>query len=473
MPNRRASWVTWAALLSLDSVAINLAFVLAYFTRYQLQLGREVAVENFTPLGDYAPLLPALTLLFLGVFALLGVYRRTPRASWIEEVASVLQAASVGMVVALALVFLVQNYVFSRLIFVYFWVALVLIAVVSRLLVRGVYFVLRRRGWGVQRVLVVGSGVLAKNVMHVIATEPGSGYRLVGFVRDDGEGDIGRFKCLGDLRHIGGVIYEHRIEEVIIALPSASHQRALAITQQCDGLSVSFKLVPDVYDISLNRVDTHQLRGIPLIGIRERSIHGFNRAAKRLFDLAAATCALVAFFPVFAALAIAIKLDSPGPVFFRQKRVGQDGKLFSCLKFRSMYVDAEQRQQELLQSNEADGPLFKMREDPRRTRVGRLLRRLSIDELPQLLNVLRGEMSMIGPRPPVPAEVEEYEDWHRQRLAVRPGMTGLWQVAGRSELPFDEMVLMDIYYIENWSLGLDFNIMLRTVPAVLIGRGAY
>jgi exopolysaccharide biosynthesis polyprenyl glycosylphosphotransferase len=238
-------------------------------------------------------------------------------------------------------------------------------------------------------------------------------------------------------------------------------------------LNVSFKLVPDLYEISLSRVNMHDLRGVPLIGIKPRDIPRLKRATKRAVDIVIATLALFFLLPVFGLIALAIKVDSAGPAFFLQKRVGQGGRLFPCLKFRSMYVDAERRRRELLDANEADGPLFKIRDDPRRTRVGRLLRRLSIDELPQLVNVLRGEMSLIGPRPPLPAEVEEYQDWHMQRLAVRPGITGLWQIAGRSELPFDEMVLMDVYYIENWSLGMDFNILMRTVPAVLTGRGAY
>jgi exopolysaccharide biosynthesis polyprenyl glycosylphosphotransferase len=473
MLKRRPPGALWPALLVLDAIAVNLAFVLAYYARYELQIGPEVAEANYAPLSDYLPILPALTLLIPATYAIFGVYRKTPYAPPIEEFVSVLQASSVGLVLALAGIFLAQNYAFSRLIFLYFWLALVVLAVLGRLAVRGLVAFLRRRGWGTRRVLVVGGGALAKTVMHVVATEPGSGYHLVGFVHDQGEGDIGRFRCLGSLRKIGSVIYEHRIDEVIIALPSTSHARALQITRQCDGLNVSFKLVPDLYEISLSRVNIHALRGVPLIGIRERSIHGFNRALKRVVDLTVALLCMIVTAPVFALAALAIKLDSPGPVFFLQKRVGQDGRLFPCLKFRSMYVDAERRRRELLAANEADGPLFKIRDDPRRTRVGRLLRRLSVDELPQLINVLRGEMSLIGPRPAIPSEVEEYEDWHRQRLSVPPGITGLWQVTGRSELPFDEMVLMDIYYIENWSLGLDLSILLRTLPAVLTGRGAY
>jgi lipopolysaccharide/colanic/teichoic acid biosynthesis glycosyltransferase len=174
-----------------------------------------------------------------------------------------------------------------------------------------------------------------------------------------------------------------------------------------------------------------------------------------------------------ALIALAIRLDSPGPVIFRQVRVGKGGRLFTMYKFRTMRVGAEQEQERLRALNEASGPIFKIRNDPRVTRVGRILRRLSLDELPQLVNVLKGEMSLVGPRPPVPSEVEAYKPWQRQRLSAIPGMTGLWQISGRSDLTFDEMCLLDIYYIENWSPLLDLEIMLRTIPRVIMGEGAY
>jgi len=190
-------------------------------------------------------------------------------------------------------------------------------------------------------------------------------------------------------------------------------------------------------------------------------------------DIVVAGVVLVLAAPLMLAIAAAIKLDSPGPVLFRQVRLGRNRQRFVINKFRSMRVTAEAEQADLAALNEADGPIFKIRQDPRLTRVGRFLRRLSLDELPQFINVLSGDMSLVGPRPPIPREVERYEDWHHQRLEVAPGLTGLWQVSGRSELTFDEMVLLDIWYIENWNLGLDFKILLRTVPAVFFGNGAY
>jgi exopolysaccharide biosynthesis polyprenyl glycosylphosphotransferase len=197
------------------------------------------------------------------------------------------------------------------------------------------------------------------------------------------------------------------------------------------------------------------------------------RWPKRALDLLITGAGVLAISPLLVAIAVAVKLDSPGPVFYRQQRVGKNGRHFWMYKFRSMVVDADRRLAELRTHNEATGPLFKMRRDPRITRIGGFLRRWSLDELPQLLNVLRGEMSLVGPRPPLPSEVAEYEDWQMGRLRAVPGLTGLWQVSGRSEVPFHDMVRLDLHYIRNWSLGLDVEILLRTIPAVMTNRGAY
>jgi exopolysaccharide biosynthesis polyprenyl glycosylphosphotransferase len=220
-------------------------------------------------------------------------------------------------------------------------------------------------------------------------------------------------------------------------------------------------------------MDVDDLGGVPMIGVKEISITGWRSFTKRAIDFTIALIGLIILSPLMFLIALAIKLDSPGPVLFRQIRVGKEGRHFVLHKFRSMREGAEEEQQKLTDLNEAEGPVFKIRHDPRCTRLGRFLRRTSLDEIPQLYNVLRGEMSLVGPRPPIPAEVEQYEEWHKRRLEVSPGMTGLWQVSGRSELTFDEMVLLDIYYIENWSAALDTEIFLRTIPKVIFGNGAY
>jgi len=231
--------------------------------------------------------------------------------------------------------------------------------------------------------------------------------------------------------------------------------------------------VPDLFQLALSRVDIEDLGGIPIIGVKEISITGWNLAFKRTSDIVLSLAVLVLLFPLMLLISVAIKLDSPGPVLFKQVRVGRDGRRFVFYKFRSMRQGAEEERPQLADLDETVGPIFKIRRDPRCTRLGRFLRRTSLDELPQLYNVLRGEMSLVGPRPAIPVEVEQYQEWHRKRLEVSPGMTGLWQVSGRSQLTFDEMCLLDIYYLENWSPLLDLKIALKTIPAVLAGTGAY
>jgi exopolysaccharide biosynthesis polyprenyl glycosylphosphotransferase len=286
--------------------------------------------------------------------------------------------------------------------------------------------------------------------------------------------DFGRFHALGSVSDLSRIVEAYEVTQVIVALPPGMHEQILSTLDQCRREGVTFKVVPDLYEMRLNRVDTDTVWGIPLIGLREISIQGWNWFVKRSMDVTISTLALVALSPVMGIIALLIKLESPaGPVIFRQPRVGKDSKHFTMFKFRSMRPNAAAERDALLTQNEASGPIFKIRSDPRMTRVGRVIRRYSLDELPQLVNVLRGEMSLIGPRPPIPAEVEQYEEWHRKRLQAAPGMTGLWQVSGRSELDFNEMVMYDTYYIEHWSLSLDLQILLRTIPTVITGGGAF
>ncbi len=233
------------------------------------------------------------------------------------------------------------------------------------------------------------------------------------------------------------------------------------------------RIVPDLFALMLGRVRLDQINGIPLIGMQPAAITGINRAAKRLVDVATSIAAITVTSPFWLIAPILIKLDSPGPVFFNQVRIGRNGKPFVVHKFRSMVANAEEQKDSLRDLNEADGPLFKIKEDPRTTRVGRWLRRTSLDELPQFLNVLQGDMSLVGPRPALPDEVAQYEEWHKRRLDAAPGITGLWQVSGRSLVGFEEMVLLDTFYCENWSFGLDLKILLKTIPRVILGEGAF
>jgi exopolysaccharide biosynthesis polyprenyl glycosylphosphotransferase len=274
----------------------------------------------------------------------------------------------------------------------------------------------------------VGAGEVAQTVLRATVARPELGYRVEGFIDDDpakAETRIGRYPVLGPVASLPALIQEFEIDEVIITLPWTFHRQIVEIMRQCERRDVRVRIVPDLFQMTLNRVVMENLDGIPLFGVQEPHLSPWQNVAKRGIDIVVSAFMLIVLAPVMGLTAVAIKLDSPGPVIFRQPRVGRGGAVFTCFKFRSMYVDAESRMAELRAQNEASGPLFKMRNDPRRTRVGRVIRRASIDEFPQFWNVLRGEMTLVGPRPGMPSEVREYDSWHRRRLEAMPGLTGL------------------------------------------------
>jgi len=457
-----------------DVVLINLAFLLAYYVRYQLQLFRPVADPNNAPFNAYIPVQAAYTVLMLLFLALDGVYRRRREGGWFDELYRIANATTTAVVILIAGTFIVQPLVYSRLLPIEVGILTIVLLSAARVARYYVAAELRKRGIGLDRVLIVGAGEMGRAVMRNLVARPELGYQVVGFVDDDlSKGDLGRFKALGGLDSIGGAIKSERIDEVIITLPWMYHRTIMGLVRSCEALGVRARVVPDLFQLSLSRVNFDDLGGIPLAGLKETTISRPGRLVKRVLDVTLSGIALVVFAPVVALIALLIRLDSPGPVVFTQRRVGEGGRQFDILKFRSMRVGAEEQQAQLQDLNQASGPLFKIKADPRLTRMGRFLRRSSLDELPQFINVLRGEMSIVGPRPGLPPEVAQYQPWQRQRLEVPPGITGLWQVSGRSDLLFDEMCLLDIYYIENWSLGLDLTIMFRTIPQILFADGAY
>jgi exopolysaccharide biosynthesis polyprenyl glycosylphosphotransferase len=472
---RNRSWVKLAYLLA-DLALVNAGFVLAWYLRYELRLWPETSEFVDAPYSAYLLAQALLVVVAMTVFTRRGLYRLRRATQWLDEVGIIVAGTTMAVAILVMVFYVFRPGITSRAMLFYAWVAIIVLLSGFRLALRWIIGQRRRRGIGLARVLVVGAGHVGKMVMQQIAGRPGLGYQLVGFCDDVAWAqhvDFGRFKCLGNVMHLAEVIEQQRADEVVITLPSAEHERILEIVMRCRQLGVEFRLVPDTYDLTLGTLEVDDMAGIPLIGLRETALHGLNLALKRGIDIVVASIALAGALPVMLLVALAVRLESPGAVLFPQLRVGARGRIFKVYKVRSMYRDADRRLNELSARNEAGGVIFKMKEDPRRTRVGRIIRRLSLDEVPQLWNVLVGDMSLVGPRPPLPHEVEQYDEWHKRRLEVTPGLTGLWQVSGRSDLPFDEMVMLDLYYIENWSLGLDLKIILQTIPAVLSMRGAY
>lgn len=468
-------WHPYLLLLS-DALLILLGFGVAYYVRYELQVGRLVDPANQVGITAYIPFAALLVIVALLSYRFSHIYPYKPGRSIIEETYTIGTATTLTVVILSGINLIYEPLGYSRLLFLYTAIFVTLFLGISRFLIRQLRSHLRQYGLGVHRVLLIGAGDVGRMVMRNAVARPELGYQVVGFLDDNptkGQTDIGPFKALGPIANFQGVLQQGRIDNVIICLPWERNQTIQHLLELCEAQTVHAQIVPDYFHLTKNQVQVEDFNGIPLLSTRELSIQGWNYIVKRTADLIISFLAGLFAGPMMALIALAIRLDSPGPVFFKQLRIGKNGKPFYCYKFRSMVIDADARKDEFAAQNEASGPLFKMRDDPRQTRVGRFIRRFSLDELPQLYNVVRGEMSFIGPRPNLPKEVDEYEEWHHKRLAASPGITGLWQVSGRSDLTFDEMVLLDIYYVENWSLALDFHILLRSIPAVLRARGAY
>jgi exopolysaccharide biosynthesis polyprenyl glycosylphosphotransferase len=468
-----ANRVAAVALVITDFAAVSAAFYLAWFARYRLGLVRDLDPGNYVPYETYVPLQLSLALVVVLMLGVRGLYRLPRAASALDDLSTIFTASGLSLMVLFAGSTFVRYPAESRLTLIFAWVLMTALVVIGRALFLSGLGALHQRGIGVARTLVVGDGTVGRMIMQALAARPHLGYEVVGFLSVDGDGDFGRFHRLGTPDELEQVILQDRIAHVVIALPSASHEAIVRIVNHCRHDGVQFRLVPDLYDVSLGRLDIDTVNGIPLMGVKDLSISGVNFLVKRALDVVIALAILVMLSWFLLPLAILIWLEDCASPLFGQVRMGCGGREFICWKFRSMRPDADQRLAELLAFNEAEGPIFKMRDDPRRTRLGTFLRRWSIDELPQLWNVVTGDMSLVGPRPATPREVAQYEDWQLRRLDTLPGITGLWQVSGRSELGFSEQVLMDIMYIENWSLGLDLRILLRTMPAVLSGKGAF
>lgn len=459
-----------------DALLINGAVAAAYWARYVGKWVVSIDESNFVSYGEYVPASLFLTAALLIIFKFEGLYTSRRGVSWLDRAVTIVQGTLVGIAMLIVVFFLYRPFFYSRLMFAFAGAFIVLVLATFRFVLGVVLGRLRRRGIGVQNLLIVGAGERGLALMRTIVARPELGYRVIGFLDDDparNTTNLGRFRALGAIQGLPRILSDSRPDEVIVTLSADRHLQILRILNECERHKVRVKVVPDLYEMTLSRVAVDDINGIPLIGVREATIRGWNYAVKRALDIVLCLITAVVLSPVFALAAIAIVLDSPGPVFFKQVRIGRGGKPFICYKFRSMRVGAEKELDRLAELNEATGPMFKMKNDPRLTRMGRFFRRTSLDEFPQIINVLRGDMSLVGPRPPLPQEAAQYEEWHKKRLEVAPGMSGLWQVSGRSLLTFDEMVMLDLFYIENWSLSLDLKIMLRTVPSVLLADGAY
>jgi exopolysaccharide biosynthesis polyprenyl glycosylphosphotransferase len=403
------------------------------------------------------------------MFARVDLYADRPRRPGLATIATALfQATVISLVFALA-----NGEHFSS--YYIFYASLILgttyIATLRELHLRVTGWLLEQAGYQ-RRALLVGSGKHIEAVAHALANRSRTQVVLVGYISLEPRPKNG-LRSLGQLHELPKVLERERVQEVIIADPDFPQEHAVELVDRCHQRGVTVHVAPSTMEILIDRAEFVPGQTVPLFTLRPPVFEGIDYALKRSFDLVLSTIGLFLLTPFLLAIAVAVKLSSRGPVIYRSIRPGMAGQPFYCFKFRTMRKHADQIQDALEPLNEKSGALFKIRRDPRLTRVGRFLRRFSLDELPQLVNVIRGEMSLVGPRPLPMRDFEKLDDWHKKRYLVLPGITGLWQISGRSDLDFDDLVRLDFLYLERWSIMLDLSILLKTIPAVLSRRGAF
>ncbi|GAB1420754.1 sugar transferase [Anaerolineales bacterium] len=461
-----------------DVILSILSFYLAYLLRYELQLIRPILDPIRRDFSPYIPFAVFYALILLLIYSGGGLYRNIRTRSWLEEVIIITNGAAVAIVILLALFFVLQPLVTSRLMLVYVPVISISLLSFARLIRRWSLSILRDRGIGVERVLIIGMGEVGQSVLRVMLARKDLGFDVIGYLDDNpniGEKDLGRVKGFGAIESLREKLSDNRIDMVVLTLAWTDYERLQQTVNVCLRNGIAVRVVPDIFQLNMRQVQFENFDGVPLLGISPQVLFtGRNRLLKRAMDIGLTLLAAPLWLLILLLTAIAIKLEDGGSIFFSQVRIGENGREFKMIKFRSMIPNAEAHLDAVISSTGQDPlhPKPSQDDDWRITRVGRVIRKTSIDELPNLINVLRGEMSLVGPRPAVPREVMLYETWHRRRLNIIPGITGLWQVSGRSDVPFEEMVLLDIYYVENWSLMLDLQILLRTIPKVLFRQGA-
>ncbi len=453
------------------------AFGLAYYARYELHLIVPLLEINRAPFEPYIPFAVVYVAWLYLNYRGSGLYKIARGRTWLDDLYTIINGVTNATVILLAISFVFQPQVFSRLMIVYVAAITIVLLASARIVRRIAYARLRERGIGIQHVLVVGGGDVGRSVLRTMIARKDQGYVPVGYLDHDPEQarvDLGRVKGLGGIENLDLILNEHQVDLVVITLPWTYHDQIVNLIEICQRVAVDVSVVPDVFQLNLRQVLVENLDGIPLLRVNGHvPFKATNRLFKRALDLALILIASPILVLLGGLVALAIQLEGQGSIFYTSPRIGENGQPFKMIKFRSMIRDADKLRDAVMRTQEVDLRRPKIKNDPRVTRVGRFIRTTSLDELPNLVNVLMGHMSIVGPRPPTPEEVDLYEPWHRQRLQVKPGLTGLWQINGRSEVPFDEMCLLDIYYIENWSMQLDAQILMLTIPRVLLRQGAY
>ena len=488
VPGRAPGWIVPTVKVGLvvtDALAAAGSFMLAFYARERVS----VWSDRFAP---YAALLVFVVVIRLLSFRYCDLYRVRGEFSFVDDAIRIFKAAAIGSLLIVAAAFLYRGgfefraFSYARGVFVADFFIVLIFAGVVRFVMRSVQTFVRSRQINLIPTLVVGRGPEASLFIREMRERPALGYRVIGVVETAPSAPAASLTyedvpIIGTLESLPEVIRDSGANEVIIADPQVNGDALFEVMMRCGRRrGVEFRIAPSLFNCLPRKTEIDQIGVLPMIRLFREPLSSSARIVKRTFDLIFAALAILLLLPLWLLIALLIKLDSKGPVFYTQERVGMDGRLFLLYKFRTMKAGADpqlhREYQRAFIAGHAEAnldneqkPTYKLLADPRITRVGKLLRRTSLDEVPQLLNVFSGDMSLVGPRPPIPYEVEAYELWHRKRLDMKPGLTGLWQVSGRNRLPFEEMVRLDLFYIENWSLLLDLKIILRTGFVMLSG----
>jgi exopolysaccharide biosynthesis polyprenyl glycosylphosphotransferase len=442
-----------------DFLCVILALRLSFQTRFQSESFLTLfPVTKGFPLPDiYFPIQGTALGIWIMVFIVSGFYQRINLFS-LDELLRILRGVFVGWVIVLAATFLYRGVEYSRLVLMLSGIYTFGLVFAFREIMKWLYDHGAARWWEPHTILILGTGRMAKSIQRVLGW-----HREISLVH----------KSTRDPEQLKQYLSEHPIKEVFLGEPDLDHTTLIAMSDVCDEFDVPFKIVPDVLELRMGEVIFDDSLGLPTYRVKPISLHGWTYFYKRLFDVVCSTLILsLMLFPLLF-IAFLIRIDSAGPIFYYQPRMGHRRRVFPFLKFRTMVANADVYLEELKKKSERSGPVFKMKSDPRVTWVGKFLRKYSLDEVPQIINVLRGQMSLVGPRPQVLWEASAYDEWAKKRLNVLPGITGLWQVSGRAQLSYEQMIDLDIFYIEHWSPGLDLRILLRTIPTILLGQGAY
>lgn len=415
---------------------------------------------------------PIFAVLWIIILLLFSVYDGRRNLRGVDEFISLTLGALLAGGAMAGMLYLTYREV-SRLLFVVF-VLLGYLGMLSwRAGARLVFQFFQNKPGGKRRVLIVGAGAVGQDLKGSILRNPQSGLQVVGFLDDNQHKYTAEPDILGPLEKAPQIIQENLVDDVVIALPQSAYQRTNTLVSELHQLPVKIWIIPDYFRLALHKAAIDEFAGIPMLDLRAPALNDYQRLVKRAFDLIVTLLSLPVSLPILGFVALAVFLEKRGPVFLLQERVGENGRIFKMIKFRTMIPGAEQYQEMVIQQDELGNLIHKIANDPRITPLGRLLRRASLDELPQLFNVLRGDMSLVGPRPELPYLVEKYENWQRQRFAVPQGMTGWWQINGRSDKPMHLNTEDDLYYVQNYSLLLDIYILFKTIGVVLRGQGAF